>query len=1124
MLEIGWVYRSRNSQLLELEPTPKAIPEYPRLADGTLSKAGAITHEIDLTVLVGNGFPPYHSTFQVMSLGSAPILLGLPFLRALRPQINWANRTILPPISDPDQSTVSQISVNATVIPEQYHSYTDVFDKREADKLPPHRPFDHRIPLVEGKTPPFGPIYSLSQTEQVALREYLDENLAKEFIVPSESSAASPILFVKKKDGSLRLCVDYRRLNDMTLKNRYPLPLIGDLLDKLKSAKIYTKIDLRGAYNLLRIEEGDQWKTAFRTRLGLYEYRVMPFGLTNAPASFQYLMNHIFRDVLDIYVIVYLDDILVFSNNEESHIQHVQTVLERLRQHQLFAKLEKCDFHTTHTEFLGYIISPRGVEMDPAKVKAVTQWPVPKNLKELQGFLGFVNFYRRFIVDFSALAKPLHELTRKDVRFVFEGPQMASFNSIKQSITSAPILRHFDPADPVVVETDASDYALGAIISQTDSAGISRPVAFMSRSLSPAELNYAVHDKEFLAIVSAFKEWRHYLEGSSKPVVVHTDHRSLESFMISKQLTRRQARWSEFMSEFNIQIVYRPGKQSTKPDALSRRPDYRPSDTDSTSLSRQLNEHNYKSLVDTSQSTFHNVDTALSNPAINHADLSNSQSLSTIHAVDVDFLNIQADTRAAYASDPEYPELENLARTGRHGYVEIQGGLLSYKGALYIPHSMRTRIFQECHDSLPSGHPGQKKTLANIRRHYWWPTLMTDTIEYVSTCTECQRTKIPRQKPLGFLMSLPVPERPWQHVTADFIVQLPPSNGYDAILVVVDRLTKMAIFVPTTSDIDAPLFAKLFINHVYSKHGLPDTLTTDRGTQFKSRFWTTMAELLGVQSKFSTSYHPQTDGQTEIVNQWLEQYLRLYSDFEQSNWSGLLPVAELCYNTTVHSSTGVSPIRALTGLDPRTSFSKTPDPNETRSIQAIDVHGELNELRTYLRERLGRIQAQQATYYNRKRRSLEFSEGDKVMLRATHIRTLRPSKKLDSRNLGPFTITRKINPNAYELALPDSMRIHKVFHISLLSPYRTRDVTPLDLADDPIQVIPDVTREIESILDNRITAMGEKEYLVKWIGYDTSDNSWEPLSRLQGNHTWDWLSKAEEPKRRMRRTGRRQFK
>ena len=254
-------------------------------------------------LLVGNGFPPYHGTFQVMSLGSAPILLGIPFLHTLRPQIDWTNRAIVPPVST--SATLPTINaVDPTSIPEQYQSYSDVFDKQKADMLPPHRSFDHRIPLLEGKVPPFGPIYSLSQTEQAALKEYLDENLSKEFIVPLESPAASPILFVKKKDGSLQLCVDYRWLNEVTVKNRYPLLLIGDLLDKLKTAKIYSKIDLQGAYNLLRVAEGDQWKTAFQTRHGLYKYRVMPFGLTNAPASFQYLMNHIFRDILDTFVIV----------------------------------------------------------------------------------------------------------------------------------------------------------------------------------------------------------------------------------------------------------------------------------------------------------------------------------------------------------------------------------------------------------------------------------------------------------------------------------------------------------------------------------------------------------------------------------------------------------------------------------------------------------------------------------------------------------------------------------------------------------------------------------------------------------------------------------------------------
>ena len=461
-----------------------------------------------------------------------------------------------------DQKELDELRL---LIPAPYHLFLDVFSKSQADQLPAHRTYDHRIPLLPDTTPPFGPIYSLSDTERKALQQYREENLSRGFIVPSESPAASPILFVKKKDGSLRLCVDYRRLNSITVKNRYPLPLISDLLDRLKHASVFSKIDLRGAYNLLRIAEGDEWKTAFRTPYGLFEYKVMPFGLTNAPASFQHLMNHNFRDMLDDFAIIYLDDILVFSRSTEDHEQHVIQVLERLRQTGLYAKAEKCEFHQEQMEFLGYVVTPQGITMDPSKVRCILDWPVPQKLKEVQSFLGFANFYRRFIKNFAAKSAALVRLTRKEISFVWDATCEESFQALKSAFQSADLLRHFDPAKQTIVETDASDFAVGAVLSQMHDNTLF-PVAFLSRRMSPAELNYEVHDKEMLAIVSAFKGWRHYLEGVQEDIAVLTDHRSLEYFTSTKQLNRRQARWSELLADFHFKITYRPGQQGTKPD------------------------------------------------------------------------------------------------------------------------------------------------------------------------------------------------------------------------------------------------------------------------------------------------------------------------------------------------------------------------------------------------------------------------------------------------------------------------------------------------------------------------------------------------------------------------------
>ena len=459
-------------------------------------------------------------------------------------------------------------------VPAAYHDYLDIFSKSKGTTLPPRRSYDHKIELEDGTTPPFGPIYSLSEVEQYALRQFIDENLANHFIRPSQSPSGAPILFIRKKDGSLRLAVDYRGLNRITRKDRYPLPLIPDLLDRLRAARVFTKIDLRGAYNLVRIAEGDEWKTAFRTRFGSYEFNVMHYGLTNAPVSFQRFMNDCFKELLDVCVVVYLDDILIYSENPTDHAIHVREVLRRLRANSLFAKIEKCEFDVDTTSFLGFVISPDGLKMDDSKVQVIRDWLTPRKVKDVQSFLGFANFYHRFIANYSDMSVPLTRLTRKSIRWEWTPECQEAFRLLKDTFTSAPILHHFDPALPPIVETDASDYAVAGILSLRTDDGDIHPVAFYSRTLHGAELNYDTHDKELLAIFEAFKTWRHYLESPVHTIDVVTDHKNLEYFATTKTLSRRQARWSEYLSSFNMVVRFRPGKLGEKPDSLTRRYDY----------------------------------------------------------------------------------------------------------------------------------------------------------------------------------------------------------------------------------------------------------------------------------------------------------------------------------------------------------------------------------------------------------------------------------------------------------------------------------------------------------------------------------------------------------------------
>jgi hypothetical protein len=431
-------------------------------------------------------------------------------------------------------------------IPDYVKIFGQVFSEERFAKLPNRKPWDHVIELVPGAQPKGCKVYLISVTEQSELDHFLTENLETGRTRQSKSPMASPVLFIKKKDGLLRLVQDYRMLNDMTVKNKYPLPLISELVKQLRGAKYFTKLDVQWGFNNIRIQEGDEWKAAFRTNRGLFEPLVMFFGLTNSPATFQTMMNDMFTDMIsEGVVVVYLDDILIFTKDLEEHRRVTHWVLGRLAEHQLYLRPEKCEFEKTRIEYLGLIISENQVEMDPVKVAGVADWPEPCNKREVQSFLGFANFYRRFIKDFSHHTRPLFNLTKNEQKWQWGSSEASAFWKLKELVTSTPVLT--TPADdqPFCIKADSSDFATSAVLSQLspeDKKG--HPVAYYSKSLLETERNYEIHDKEMLAIIRALDKWRHFLEGAVHKVKIWTDHKNLEYFMSAKKLNHRQARWS----------------------------------------------------------------------------------------------------------------------------------------------------------------------------------------------------------------------------------------------------------------------------------------------------------------------------------------------------------------------------------------------------------------------------------------------------------------------------------------------------------------------------------------------------------------------------------------------------
>jgi hypothetical protein len=405
-------------------------------------------------------------------------------------------------------------------LPEEIRDFRDVFSPKEAEKLPPHQSHDHDIRLLEGGTPPFGPLYPMSRDE------------LKAFIRPSSSPAASPVLFVKKPDRGLRFCVDYRSLNNISVKDWYPLPLVKESLNNLKGIKYFSKVDIIAAFNNVRMKAGQEYLTAFRTRFGLYESLVMPFGLS----------GDTLREYLDVFCTAYLDDILIYSCTRKEHEEHLRKILTALREAGLYAKIQKCEFFKSETTFLGVIVGRDGIRMDPKKIEAIQKWETPSCLTDIQAFVGFANFYRRFIRGFSKIITPIVALTRKGTKFYWNGNCQSAFNCLKTAFTEAPVLAPFDWEKQIVLETDASDYVSAGVLSQYGDDGILRPVAFFSKKHSVTECNYEIYDKELLAIIRCFKEWRPELEGTGSLIKVITDHRNLEYFTTTKLLNRRQAR------------------------------------------------------------------------------------------------------------------------------------------------------------------------------------------------------------------------------------------------------------------------------------------------------------------------------------------------------------------------------------------------------------------------------------------------------------------------------------------------------------------------------------------------------------------------------------------------------
>uniref|UniRef100_A0A0W0FM81 Reverse transcriptase domain-containing protein n=1 Tax=Moniliophthora roreri TaxID=221103 RepID=A0A0W0FM81_MONRR len=462
------------------------------------------------------------------------------------------------------------------MVPEYLHGFRAQFEDKEAERFLVSQHYDHAIELKPDFVARDCKLYSLKVPEQQELDKFLDENLQKGYIRKLKSPNASPFFFVGKKEkGKLQPTQDYRRLNDGTIKNAYPLPLISDLIDKLHGATIFSKLDLCNGYNNVRIKDGDQWKAAFKTNRGLFEPTVMFFGLMNSPATFQAFMDDILSDFMaEGWCLMYMDDILIYSTDEQEHREQSQRLLQQLKDQDLYLKPHKCEFDVKEVVFLGLVIRPSTIGMDPIKLAGINDWPAPTMVTGVRSFTGFANFYQKFIGRYAEIAKPLYDLTKKGVPFLWTKTCQDAFETLKRKFSQQPLLQIPDSSKPFVIEADTSKWASGAVLQQKGTDGDWHPCGYISHAFDATERNYKIYDRELFTIVRALQTWRHYVMGNGFPVTILSDHKNLIYFRTAQKLNWRQARWSLFLSMFDLRLVHVPGSQMTQSDALSRRPDH----------------------------------------------------------------------------------------------------------------------------------------------------------------------------------------------------------------------------------------------------------------------------------------------------------------------------------------------------------------------------------------------------------------------------------------------------------------------------------------------------------------------------------------------------------------------
>ena len=916
-----------------------------------------------------------------------------------------------------------------------------------------------------GAAPVRQPLRRTPREFETEEEQYLKEQVENGIIKPSNSAWASPVVLVRKKDGSVRWCCDFRKLNDSTIKDAYPLPRIDMCLDCLSTASVFSTMDLQSGYWQIKLREEDQHKTAFITKYGLWEYTKMPFGLCNAPSTFQRCMELIFRGMQWKTLLIYLDDLILYSSNISEHFSQLDEVLSKLCEAGLKLKPSKCEFIKDEVLYLGHIVTPNGIKPNPKIVESVEKWKTPTSVKEVQQFLGLCNYYRRFINKFSDKATCLTELTKKGVKFEWTKECEDSFNTLKETLCSAPILAYPRPNESFILDTDASNVGIGGVLSQIQD-GEEKVIAYASKKLDRHQQNYSVTRRELLAMVTFVNQFKHYLLG--RRFLLRTDHGSLRWLFGFKDPQGQVARWIEVLNQYDFEIKHRDGVKHLNADALSRRDDIELCSHSSISIGIKENCEICKELQDEWAEFTNDVDN-VHNLADNkeiadirvvtrsqtHKDSSNwlpqytTLDLYNFQKEDPDIGPLHEWKKAN--SVPSRDEAAKFSPATRKYWLNWQNIVIESdvlyqkiidpfgktdKLQLLVPRVLRKEILVNCHDSVFAAHFGVHKTVEKIKQYYYWYKMREDVQIHIKECPSCNKWKDSNRKPRAGLSEYRV-GYPMDRVGIDIIGPLPCSNQDNRyILVVGDHFTRWMEAYPIPNQ-QAEEVARQLANNFISRFGAPLEIHTDQGPNFESVLFKELCSLLHITKTRTTPYRPSSNGLIERFNKTLENMIKTFVQENPRDWDLYIDLLMAAYRSTVHPATGFTPNKMMFGREvnlPIHIIYPIPD-DENSSIYSTEyvreMKDKLEQLYEMVRGNLGEATLRQKKDYDTRLSQNRFSPGTLVYkLKPVH-------KKLETAWAGPYVILEELSSVVYKIRHKDQT---EVVHHDRLKPCHVKDI------------------------------------------------------------------------------------